>query len=320
MKIALVFWGLTRSLKLTITSIHKHIFNILKINNIEYDIFLHTYKLNSTYSNKRSKEINIKLDFDEYNLLNPNYFIFDDLDVIKEKLNLKKYRTNKDPWDSNYNSVDNFILSLYSKKRITNLLFGTVSKNEFNIYQETIDENIRKIESIENEIKKYKNENYNQIINKKIEKLDLKINELNEINKNLEIDSINLQEENKYDKVIFLRPDVKYLNQLKLDFLNFTSNNQVSIPNFCIFNNFNDRFFISNLENAKLYGNLFDELLEYSKKNELHSEQFHYDLIVKKHKLKVKLIDFYFNRIRANGKELSNDYKVRRLDKKFIDN
>jgi hypothetical protein len=319
MKIALVFWGLTRSLKFTIKSIHTYIFNILKINNIDYDIFLHTYKLNNTYSNKRSKEFNIKLDFDEYNLLNPNYFIYDNLEEIKEKLNLKKYRTNKDPWDSNYNSVDNFILSLYSKKRITNLLLGTVSKNDFNIYQETINENNRKIEEINKKIEKYKNENYNHIINKKIEKLDLKINELNEINKKLESDSINLQEENNYDKVIFLRPDVKYLNELKLDFLNLISDNQVCIPNFCIFNNFNDRFFISNLENAKIYGNLFDELFEYSKKKELHSEQFHYDLIVKKYKLKVNLINFYFNRIRANGKEWNNDYKVRRLNQKFID-
>ena len=43
MKVALCFWGLTRSLKYTIYSIQKYILNVLKIHNIEYKIFLHTF-------------------------------------------------------------------------------------------------------------------------------------------------------------------------------------------------------------------------------------------------------------------------------------
>ena len=76
MKIALLFWGLTRSLKFSIKTIEERILNILLKNNIEYDIYMHTYKINNLYSNKRANEKNIKLNFSEYKLLNPKYFIW----------------------------------------------------------------------------------------------------------------------------------------------------------------------------------------------------------------------------------------------------
>ena len=44
-KIAVCFFGLTRSLKHTIDSIKKNIFHPLQKNNINYDIYLHTYIL-----------------------------------------------------------------------------------------------------------------------------------------------------------------------------------------------------------------------------------------------------------------------------------
>ena len=71
MKVALAFWGLTRSLKYTINSINEKIINILKKNNIEYKIFMHTWIVNSIYNNTRSHENNIVLDNEEYKLLNP---------------------------------------------------------------------------------------------------------------------------------------------------------------------------------------------------------------------------------------------------------
>ena len=43
-RVAICFFGLTRSLKHTIDSINTNIFQPLKNSNIEYDVFLHTYK------------------------------------------------------------------------------------------------------------------------------------------------------------------------------------------------------------------------------------------------------------------------------------
>ena len=35
-------------------------------------------------------------------------------------------------------------------------------------------------------------------------------------------------------------------------------------------------------------------------------------MIKRKHKLDINLIKFYFNRVRANGMQISSDYKIRR--------
>ena len=121
-KVAIGFFGITRSLKYTIDSIKTNIFDVLTKNNIDYDIFMHTYYLNS-YSNKRAREsITNKINNDEYKLLNPKYFHQDDQDKIKNKLNLSLYRTHKDPWNTKYESVDFYILGCYSKFILTEMI------------------------------------------------------------------------------------------------------------------------------------------------------------------------------------------------------
>jgi hypothetical protein len=118
MKVALCFWGLTRSLKFTIESIREHILKPLEDNNIEYTIFMHTFSMSSKYYNPRAKEENIQLDFDEHHLLDPDFFKIDDQDVIKEQIQVKKYRSLPDPWNTNYICLDNFICAMYSKKQL----------------------------------------------------------------------------------------------------------------------------------------------------------------------------------------------------------
>ena len=90
MKIAIGFFGITRSLKYTIKSINNNIFDILKSNNIDYDTYIHSYIL-SSYSNIRSRESiedGTTVDNEEYKLLNPQYFIQDKQDEIKKKTKL----------------------------------------------------------------------------------------------------------------------------------------------------------------------------------------------------------------------------------------
>ena len=135
MKIAIGFFGITRSLKYTINYIKENIFNIFKLNNIEYDIFIHTYFL-TNYKNIRTKE-NIndeKIDNKEYKLLNADYIEIDNQEEIKKKLNLKLYRTYRDPWNTNYNSVDNFILGNYSKFKLTNMIENTNINYDYILY------------------------------------------------------------------------------------------------------------------------------------------------------------------------------------------
>ena len=124
-KVAIGFYGITRSLKYTIDSIKTNIFDVFTKNNIDYDVFLHTYFLNN-YSNKRAKETIITdIDNNEYKLLNPKYFNQDDQDKIKKKIQLELYRTKKDPWNTDYESVNFFILGCYSRSILTEMIEKT---------------------------------------------------------------------------------------------------------------------------------------------------------------------------------------------------
>lgn len=232
MKVALAFWGLTRSLKHTIDSINNKIIKQFKENGIQYKIFIHTWIVNSLYSNSRSKENNIILDNSEYNLLNPDYIETHDQDDFKKNINFKAFRSHKDPWKTNYETVNNFICAMYSKARCTQLIEN--SKEDF-------------------------------------------------------------------DYIIYLRPDVLYLNDFNIRFFKKVNDNTICIPNFALYSNFNDRFCIANMKTYKLYGYIFSQLFEYSKHYPLHSETIHYNLMMK-NKIKIEKINFFFKRVRADGK------------------
>jgi len=121
-KIAILFFGLTRSLrKYTLENIEKHIFQVLKDNNIEYDIYLHTYDL-KFLTNKRSKEINEELDTEEWKLLNPDYYKITSQEEFDKTFNLKDYTKCGDPWRDKFNSLTNLIRQLNSLKEVTSLL------------------------------------------------------------------------------------------------------------------------------------------------------------------------------------------------------
>lgn len=118
MKVALCFWGLTRSLKYTIDSIKKNILQPLDDGDIEYKIFVHTFSFKSKYHNPRADEHNLTLDFNEYTLLNPDFIEIEDQDQVKKEINIRQYRSQPDPWNSKYICLDNFICAMYSKRQL----------------------------------------------------------------------------------------------------------------------------------------------------------------------------------------------------------
>jgi hypothetical protein len=106
-----------------------------------------------------------------------------------------------------------------------------------------------------------------------------------------------------FDYIIFLRPDVQYLNDLNINYFKLVNNTTICIPNFAIKHRvykFNDRFSICNMNTYKIYGDVFSKIYVYSKKNLLHSETFH-GHILKINKIKYEYIPFHFFRVRADG-------------------
>jgi hypothetical protein len=241
MRVALCFWGITRSLKYTIDSIQSNILDALKKKGIQYTIFMHTYNINGPYTNIHGKEFNLILNNNEYKLLNPDYLHIDDQDKIKESLNLHEYRSMPDYYKNNYETIDNFILAMYSKLQVTNLV----------------------------------------------------------------------EKSGNFDYYIYLRPDVRYISKLNIYNFKLLNDSTICIPNFQLWGNhnkFNDRFCITNRNTYKIYGSIFNELLDYSKKYSMNSEDIYYKYILADN-LSLKYINFYFNRVRADGTE-KRDYII----------
>lgn len=118
-KICICFYGLTRSLKYTINFIRNNILKILIKNNYYFDIYLHTYDL-EYITNKRSNENTVKLDKNEYKLLNPDYFKITNQDLFDNTIDVNKYLLKGDPWPDNPKvSLMNLLRQLNSLKQVS---------------------------------------------------------------------------------------------------------------------------------------------------------------------------------------------------------
>ncbi len=128
-KIAIVFFGLTRSIQETLSFIQINLFNEITACGLEYDIFLHTYKINGCYKNHWSGENIENYNNDLYKLLKAKYLIVDNQDDIEKSIDFSSYHSNLGNWfnmsnDQNFIKylIRNMILALYSKNKITNIL------------------------------------------------------------------------------------------------------------------------------------------------------------------------------------------------------
>lgn len=127
-KVAILFFGLTRTLGKTIDSIKTNLFTPLDENLIHYDIFIHTYKIFGKYNNMWSREnTDNYINEDVETILNPKYFIFDNQKTIIDNIDFDEYYKNLGNWtgmtiEMTKYLIKNMCLALYSKKQIT-LLF-----------------------------------------------------------------------------------------------------------------------------------------------------------------------------------------------------
>ena len=116
-KIAIAFYGITRSLKYTIDSIYKNIINPTKeIANVK--IFCHFFSQTSI-ENPRTNE-SIITDPNEWKLLNPDIYIIDEVDVAKEKIIYENLIKFGNAWEDDGQSLKNIIRQLISLQIISN--------------------------------------------------------------------------------------------------------------------------------------------------------------------------------------------------------
>lgn len=122
--LAVVMYGLPRSLRYTLSSIKKNIFADLYGTGCDIKLFLHTYRHSEVYHNRRSGEGSIILDNSEFQLLQPDNFIVDDVVSVlkKQAAVMNNLTTYRDLWEDNYESVQRALLALHSLKYATQLV------------------------------------------------------------------------------------------------------------------------------------------------------------------------------------------------------
>jgi hypothetical protein len=134
--IAICYWGLTRSTKKVFLSHHERLFHILKQHNIQYTIYIHTWKTEDNYI--WSEKPQIPIDYEEYKLLHPNYYEIDNQDDFLKSITFSDYfneelynrygQTPEGDWIPQL--IRNHLCALESQKRVTNMVLN--SNNTYN--------------------------------------------------------------------------------------------------------------------------------------------------------------------------------------------
>ena len=162
-RVAICFFGLSRSLKYTIQSIRSAIYDPLIVSNIRYDVFIHTYNatqvrpLGMRYkrdgvcclcadlhnvpspqiSNPRSLEDHITVDWTLYKLLQPTATLIVSADeVFKTRFasTFDGLLANGDAWDEDHHSsLRNMLLQLNSLEKVYQLVQHASQEAPYNV-------------------------------------------------------------------------------------------------------------------------------------------------------------------------------------------
>jgi hypothetical protein len=135
---AILYFGLTRSVRKTHESHKKHIVNILQKENLTYKTFMHTWKTRDNTQNVWETVIPQKIDYDEYTLLYPDEYTLDDENAFLDSLDMDTY-FYKHIWEQKGESPDgewlprmvsNHLCMLESQKRAFSMVNRHVEKGD----------------------------------------------------------------------------------------------------------------------------------------------------------------------------------------------
>jgi hypothetical protein len=79
-KVAICYFGLTRSTRYVYQSHIANLFDVLRKNNVDFDTFMHTWK--TKYNIIWETIYKEQIDYDEYKLLKPTHYQIDDQDIF----------------------------------------------------------------------------------------------------------------------------------------------------------------------------------------------------------------------------------------------
>ena len=130
MDIAIVYFGLTRSIKKVYQSHIRHIYQVLDRNQITYKKFIHTWSMKDGIQNIADQILPQRIDYEEYKLLSPDSYKIDSEEDFISSINMDDY-FYKDVWNEKGHCmegewipkmVSNHVCMLESQKRATTML------------------------------------------------------------------------------------------------------------------------------------------------------------------------------------------------------
>jgi hypothetical protein len=85
-RIAICYWGMTRSTRYVYKSHHENLFSVLKSSGLDIDIYIHSWKTdkNVIWGNTSS----VPIDYEEYKLLEPTEYKLDDQQAYLDSIQL----------------------------------------------------------------------------------------------------------------------------------------------------------------------------------------------------------------------------------------
>jgi len=142
-KIAICYWGMTRSTKIVYNSHINNLFNVLENNGIEFDVFIHTWKTLAKNYIIWMNFSDIKVDYEEYKLLNPTFYKIDKQNEFLDTINFNDYfgenfidkneRDHELLWQ-NPLLLRNHLCALESQKRCYHMVLESNNSYDYILY------------------------------------------------------------------------------------------------------------------------------------------------------------------------------------------
>lgn len=107
-----------------------------------------------------------------------------------------------------------------------------------------------------------------------------------------------LESGNKYDFIMYIRPDVRLDNKFDVSWLSNLSSAGIIIPDFDEYHGYNDRFAVLKLETASIYGMRGDPLANYIQNFGWKTSEYYLKYICDSNHLTPLFVNFFFHIIR----------------------
>jgi hypothetical protein len=141
-KIAICYWGMTRSTKFVYKSHIENLYNVLKENNIDFDTYMHTWETQNNVNIIWENVCNEPVDYEEYKLLNLNFYNIEKQYEFLNTINFENYFDKSlydiyggdTPHEWRPQLIRNHLCALESQKRVYKLVLNSNKQYDFIIY------------------------------------------------------------------------------------------------------------------------------------------------------------------------------------------